>query len=99
MSTFMYDDQLPSLPVPSLEKTLSKYVESTKPFVASTEEYLNTEKKVNQFKNGIGEKLDFHLREKARKERNWLEKYWLDYAYLGNLNIYSIFRLFIKSVS
>jgi hypothetical protein len=22
------------------------------------------------------------LREKSKKERNWLEKYWLDYAYL-----------------
>lgn len=81
-TTFMYDDQLPSLSVPDLEKTLFKYLESTRPFVTPIE-YLNTERVVNQFKNGVGQKLDFYLRDRAAKERNWLEQYWLDYAYLG----------------
>lgn len=80
-TTFMYDDQLPSLSVPDLEKTLFKYLESTRPFVTPIE-YLNTERVVNQFKNGVGQKLDFYLRDRAAKERNWLEQYWLDYAYL-----------------
>ena len=81
MSTFSNDNQLPSLPLPSLDATLAKYLESTLPF-ANSIEYLNTERIVHQFKHTLGPKLDFYLREKAKKERNWLENYWLDYAYL-----------------
>jgi hypothetical protein len=81
MSTFSHDNLLQSLPLPPLDATLSKYLESTIPFT-NTIEYLNTERIVNQFRANLGPKLDFYLREKSKKERNWLEKYWLDYAYL-----------------
>jgi len=79
-TTFSLDDRLPSLPLPDLNKTLDKYLESTVPFTDSIE-HLNTERIVEKFRSHEGTRLDFYLRERAKHERNWLEQYWLDYAY------------------
>ncbi|XP_036103334.1 peroxisomal carnitine O-octanoyltransferase [Molossus molossus] len=79
--TFQYQDSLPSLPVPSLEESLKKYLESVKPF-ANEEEYKKTEEIVQKFQNGIGEKLHQKLLERAKGKRNWLEEWWLNVAYL-----------------
>uniref|UniRef100_A0A8C3YBG5 Peroxisomal carnitine O-octanoyltransferase n=1 Tax=Catagonus wagneri TaxID=51154 RepID=A0A8C3YBG5_9CETA len=79
--TFQYQDSLPSLPVPSLEESLKKYLESVKPF-ANEEEYKRTEAIVQKFQNGIGEKLQKKLLERAKEKRNWLEEWWLNAAYL-----------------
>ncbi|XP_058534087.1 peroxisomal carnitine O-octanoyltransferase [Ochotona princeps] len=79
--TFQYQDSLPSLPVPSLEESLKKYLESVKPF-ADEEEYKKTEEIVRIFQNGIGAKLHQKLLERAKGKRNWLEEWWLNVAYL-----------------
>ncbi|XP_020033970.2 peroxisomal carnitine O-octanoyltransferase isoform X1 [Castor canadensis] len=79
--TFQYQDSLPSLPVPSLEESLKKYLESVKPF-ANDEEYKKTEEIVKKFQNGVGEKLHQKLLERAKGKRNWLEEWWLNVAYL-----------------
>ncbi|XP_069318791.1 peroxisomal carnitine O-octanoyltransferase [Eulemur rufifrons] len=79
--TFQYQDTLPSLPVPSLEESLKKYLESVKPF-ANEEEYKKTDEIVQKFQNGIGEKLHQKLLERAKGKRNWLEEWWLNVAYL-----------------
>ena len=71
MPTFGADELLPSMPLPSLEKTLNKYLESTKPFV-NDNEYKATEKVVEEFKNGIGSTLQHLLEQKAKRERNWV---------------------------
>jgi hypothetical protein len=71
MSTFSADDLLPSLPVPNLDDTLRKYLESIKPFVNDLE-YANSEKIVENFKTGIGEKLQFYLVDRSKKKRNWV---------------------------
>ncbi|XP_006211928.1 peroxisomal carnitine O-octanoyltransferase [Vicugna pacos] len=79
--TFQYQDSLPSLPVPSLEESLKKYLESVKPF-ANEEEYKKTEAIVQKFQNGIGKTLQQKLLERAKEKRNWLEEWWLNVAYL-----------------
>ncbi|XP_020843150.1 peroxisomal carnitine O-octanoyltransferase isoform X1 [Phascolarctos cinereus] len=79
--TFQYQDSLPSLPVPSLDESLKKYLDAVKPF-ANEEEYKQTEEIVEKFKNGIGEKLQQKLLERAKGKRNWLEEWWLNVAYL-----------------
>ena len=79
-TTFSFDDSLPSLPLPDLNKTLDKYLESIIPFTDSIE-HLNTERIIQRFKSHEGPRLDFYLRERAKQQRNWLEQYWLDYAY------------------
>ena len=69
--TFSKEDLLPSLPLPPLKSTLNRYLDSIRPFVNDIE-YLTTEKKLSDFENGIGGKLDFILRDRARKEKNWV---------------------------
>ncbi|KAM9574576.1 peroxisomal carnitine O-octanoyltransferase [Guaruba guarouba] len=79
--TFQYQDFLPSLPVPPLDESLSKYLDAVKPFL-NQEEYQRTEDIVKKFKNGIGKELHEKLLERAKSRRNWLEDWWLNVAYL-----------------
>lgn len=71
IATFAMDDHLPRLTVPPLHKTLNKYLDSVKPFLSDLE-YLTTEKKVEIFRNGVGKVLQFHLKAKAKCEKNWV---------------------------
>uniref|UniRef100_K1QDL5 Peroxisomal carnitine O-octanoyltransferase n=1 Tax=Magallana gigas TaxID=29159 RepID=K1QDL5_MAGGI len=79
--TFSSDESLPSLPVPDLQHTLQRYLDSVKPHVTD-EEYRQTEFIVQQFASGVGKELHKKLVEKASKERNWLEKWWEEKGYL-----------------
>ncbi|XP_064022938.1 peroxisomal carnitine O-octanoyltransferase isoform X2 [Pogoniulus pusillus] len=80
-TTFQYQDSLPSLPVPPLDESLSKYLEAVKPFL-NDEEYQRTQETVERFGNGIGKELHQKLLERAKTRRNWLEEWWLNVAYL-----------------
>ncbi|XP_070566735.1 peroxisomal carnitine O-octanoyltransferase-like [Ptychodera flava] len=79
--TFQYQDSLPSLPVPPLQQSLDKYLESVKPFVTE-EEYKHTEKVVREFGDGVGKELQAKLEERGKEHRNWLETWWEECAYL-----------------
>lgn len=79
--TFQYEESLPSLPMPDLQKTLSRYLDSVKPHV-TPDEYRQTEFLVQQFGCGIGKELNEKLKKKAQGMRNWLEVWWEDFAYL-----------------
>ncbi|XP_033762348.1 peroxisomal carnitine O-octanoyltransferase-like isoform X2 [Pecten maximus] len=78
--TFQFQSGLPSLPVPDLQNTLRKYLDSVKPHV-TPEEYTRTESIVHQFGSGVGQELQQKLQNKAQNSRNWLEKWWEDMAY------------------
>ncbi|GFU17044.1 peroxisomal carnitine O-octanoyltransferase [Nephila pilipes] len=80
--TFANDELLPSLPVPPLNQTISKYLDSVKSHVTE-EEFMRTEEIAQNFQNGIGEDLHAKLLQKATSERNWLEKWWENIAYLS----------------
>ncbi|XP_076461883.1 peroxisomal carnitine O-octanoyltransferase-like [Babylonia areolata] len=79
--TFQYQDDIESLPVPSLEHTLSKYLDSVKPLVTD-EEFREVEFLCQQFAIGEGKILHEKLLARAQKTRNWLEKWWEDVAYM-----------------
>lgn len=79
--TFQYQNSLPSLPVPSVETSLSKYLNAVRPF-ASDEEFKATADIVRKFQDGVGKELHQKLLQRARTRRNWLEEWWLDTAYL-----------------
>ena len=66
-------DSLPSLPVPSLQQTLDKYLRCIKPLV-DHEDFEYTKKVVEEFKKpgGIGEQLQDKLLQKAKQEKNWV---------------------------
>ncbi|XP_006822398.2 peroxisomal carnitine O-octanoyltransferase-like, partial [Saccoglossus kowalevskii] len=80
--TFQFEEDLPSLPVPSLQHTLTRYIESVKPHV-SLAELERTTNIVKEFGNGIGKTLHETLLKKASTEKNWLENWWENSAYLS----------------
>lgn len=94
-TTFMYDEQLPPLPVPDLDATLSKYLTSTRPLLTELQ-FKRTAEVVERFKSGIGPELQQLLLDKASRERDWvsgtepalrnrvlqLRIWWLEQAYL-----------------
>lgn len=71
LPTFSVDSRLPPLPLPELSQTLRRYLRSVKPHTTDIE-YMNTEKIVSQFENGIGKKLHYILKHRAERERNWV---------------------------
>lgn len=79
--TFQYQSSLPSLPVPSLETSLAKYLDAVHPF-ASEEEFQSTQDTVRKFQGGVGKDLHQKLLQRAKSRRNWLKDWWLDCAYL-----------------
>ncbi|XP_052794342.1 peroxisomal carnitine O-octanoyltransferase-like [Mya arenaria] len=81
VKTFEFDQELPSLPVPSLQHTLDRYLDSVRPHVTD-EEYRQTEFLAQQFASGVGKELQNQLLSRAANRKNWLERWWLDYAYL-----------------
>ncbi|XP_046906155.1 peroxisomal carnitine O-octanoyltransferase isoform X2 [Hypomesus transpacificus] len=68
--TFQYQSGLPSLPVPTLEDSLAKYLDAVRPF-ASPEEYQITAGIVGRFGEGIGKDLHQKLLLRAKMKRNW----------------------------
>ncbi|XP_052870202.1 peroxisomal carnitine O-octanoyltransferase [Anopheles cruzii] len=79
-STFCYDEDRPKLPLPALDHTLKRYLESLKPF-GTAEELENSKRIIETFRKGVGAKLQAILEQRATKEKNWVEKWWEDYAY------------------
>lgn len=75
---------LPSLPVPELNKTLARYLDSVKPLL-TPEEFEKTKQAVDQFKGpgGVGEKLQAALIKRAETEpTSWLLEWWENLIYL-----------------
>ncbi|CAN9514223.1 unnamed protein product [Ophioblennius macclurei] len=79
--TFQYQDSLPPLPVPSLESSLSQYLDAVRPF-ASEQEFKATKDISRKFQEGVGKELHQKLLQRAKTRKNWLEEWWLDAAYL-----------------
>lgn len=82
--TFELDKDLPNLPVPSLEDSVQRYLESVEPLVdeaafrevkAAAEELLQPD--------GDGRKLQAALEARAARCENWLSGWWEDVAYLS----------------
>jgi hypothetical protein len=69
--TFSQEHDLPSLPLPSLNATLNKYLESVSVFL-NREEYAQTKEIVDKFANGVGRELNSYLMDKVKNEKNWV---------------------------
>ncbi|CAK4102778.1 unnamed protein product [Aphanomyces euteiches] len=79
--TFQYQDELPSLPLPSLEQTLEAYIKSAEPLLTPAE-LEHTKGVCHDFLHGIGPQLQAILEERAGSERNWLEEWWETFGYM-----------------
>lgn len=74
---------IPHLPVPTLDSTFSKYLETLSPLQTS-EEHAKSEKLVKTFlSDPLAEKLQTRLQERAKSKDSWLSEWWNDAAYMG----------------
>ncbi|GMF42114.1 unnamed protein product [Phytophthora fragariaefolia] len=94
--TMQFQDELPSLPLPSLEQTLEQYVQSCEPLLEPSE-LEHTKAVCHDFLHGVGPQLQAILQERADTERNWIEEWWETFAYLQprypsaiNINWYGV---------
>lgn len=69
--TFSRDDLLDKLPLPKLEDTLARYQRNLLPF-GTKAEIENSRKVVENFKNGVGKRLQELLEKKAAVQKNWV---------------------------
>lgn len=78
---FLNKHNLPRLPVPKLQQTLSKYLKSVEPFL-SDQELLNTKNVIKTFEQNEAPNLQSYLENKAKNCENWLSDWWDNTAYL-----------------
>lgn len=82
-TTFKYDRQLPSLPVPSVKQSLFKLLDSIKPIAPNEAHYRETETKaLALLQDAQVNELQEMLKKRASEYSNWLEDWWLEFAYL-----------------
>ncbi|KAI8897824.1 acyltransferase ChoActase/COT/CPT [Globomyces pollinis-pini] len=82
--TFQNQSKLPRLPIPELNVTAKTYLESCKPHLSKHDHDQYTDI-VNDFikPNGLGQILQDRLIAYDKTQPNsWLERWWLQYAYL-----------------
>jgi carnitine O-acetyltransferase len=80
-----YEASLPRLPVPPLESTCAKYLESVRPHVTD-EQFAKTSKAVESFLTSpMAADLQKRLQARAAEPeiKNWLADWWNDVAYMA----------------
>lgn len=78
----MSNYSFPKLPVPDLNQTLKKYLESIRPLVSS-EQFATTIRITNRFLTTEGPFLQSQLLKRAANTDNWLSEWWNQVAYLS----------------
>jgi hypothetical protein len=80
-----YQSSLPSLPVPTLQSTCTKYLETVQPLLTPSE-YTTTQSSVSQFlASPQAAELQRRLQERAATPgvQNWLSEWWDEVAYMA----------------
>ncbi|MCJ1480738.1 Carnitine O-acetyltransferase mitochondrial [Schaereria dolodes] len=81
-----FEESLPRLPVPTLEETSKRYLQSVHPLLNQSE-FATTKKAVEDFikPGSIGKELQKRLqaRREDPKHKNWIYEWWNDAAYLS----------------
>ena len=80
-----YQASLPKLPIPSLQSTATKYLESVRPLTTPAA-YAHTEATVKDFiASPQAAELQRRLEERRSREgtKNWISEWWNDVAYMG----------------
>ncbi|XP_020629313.1 carnitine O-palmitoyltransferase 1, liver isoform-like isoform X2 [Orbicella faveolata] len=100
---YSYEKSLPYLPVPDLEATTGRYLESVRP-VLSEERFKEMEKLAVDFKDGLGKKLQRYLVWKSWWSSNYISDWWQQFVYLRsreplmiNSNYYGVDSLLVPS--
>jgi len=79
--TFSHQDKLPKLPIPDLEQSCQKYLDSLRPLQAPRE-HAETQQAVREFLRGEGPELNEKLKKYAEGKTSYIEQFWYD-SYLN----------------
>lgn len=80
-----YQASVPKLPVPTLESTCAKYLETVQPLL-TPEAYAKTKSSVSTFlASPLAAELQSRLKDRAAQPEtlNWLSDWWNEVAYMG----------------
>ncbi|KAI6658009.1 Carnitine O-palmitoyltransferase 1, liver isoform-like isoform X2 [Oopsacas minuta] len=80
---YSYQRALPKLPVPNLNSTISKYLDSVRPLL-SDEEYKEIEDLSKDFLKNEGHRLQRFLTLRSWITQNYITEWWEDYVYLAS---------------
>lgn len=78
---YSFQSSLPKLPVPPVEQTVKKYLDSAK-LLQSPEDFAKTEAQAKDFLTTEGPKLQFYLKLKSWFSPNYVTDWWEKYVYL-----------------
>jgi len=80
LPTDFFQASLPRLPIPKLEKTCERYLQSLQPIICNREQFANTSNIVKKFENGIGKHLHEKLvkKDKINKHTSYISHPWFE---------------------
>lgn len=78
---YSYQSCLPSLPLPSVDETMTRYLTSVRPLV-DDQQFARLEKLAEEFRISIGPKLQRYLRLKSWWATNYVSDWWEEFVYL-----------------
>ena len=83
--TFSYQDKLPRLPIPPLEKTCERYLGALKP-LQTNREHRDTQVAIQQFLKSEGPELDERLRKYATGKTSYIEQFCRSFSDTRRIN-------------
>ncbi|CAI5674225.1 unnamed protein product [Oreochromis niloticus] len=102
---YSYQSSLPHLPVPAIQDTVSRYLESVRPLLTDLEFKRMTDL-ANEFESNLGNRLQRYLKLKALWATNYVSDWWEEYVYLRsrgpimvNSNYYGMDFLYVTPTS
>ncbi|CAF0947666.1 unnamed protein product [Adineta ricciae] len=98
LSTDHFQQSLPRLPIPQLDKTCQRYLAAVKPILNNDENaYKETQKIVADFRAGDGKRLDAQLRVKnaSNRQTSYISKPWFEMYLKSRLPLILNFNFFL----
>ncbi|GFN93579.1 carnitine o-palmitoyltransferase 1, liver isoform [Plakobranchus ocellatus] len=100
-----YQASLPKMPVPGLKQSVDRYLRSVK-HLLTEENYKETERLADEFRKGVGNKLQRYLILKSWWATNYVSDWWEQYVYLRgrdpimvNSNYYGVDALLVTNTT
>ncbi|KAB5574738.1 hypothetical protein PHYPO_G00212490 [Pangasianodon hypophthalmus] len=98
---YSFQGSLPRLPVPSIDDTIHRYLESVRPLL-DDDRYIQMEIVANEFRKDQAPKLQKYLQLKSWWANNYVSDWWEEYIYLRgrgpimvNSNFYTMDLLYV----
>ncbi|XP_038639586.1 carnitine O-palmitoyltransferase 1, liver isoform-like isoform X2 [Scyliorhinus canicula] len=98
---YSFQNSLPRLPVPSINDTLRRFLESVRPLM-NDEDFRRTKALAKDFERNLGPRLQWYLKLKSWWATNYVSDWWEQYVYLQgrepimvNSNYYAMDFLYV----